>query len=69
MGTPFPDNAVGGQTLLIPAIQSPNFSLTAETGWAIFQNGDAYFFNITAEGSVTGPDWVINASGIFIYGN
>lgn len=53
---PFADPITGGTILVQPAIQSPNFSLTGKTGWAILVNGDAYFFNITAQGSVTAAD-------------
>lgn len=68
-----PENpVVGGTVLRIPAIQSPNFNESAGTGWAIFQNGNAFFFNITATGTITatefiGTDFVITASGIFFY--
>jgi hypothetical protein len=66
------DPIVGGTVLRIPAIQSPNFSLAGQTGWAIFQNGNAYFFNITAQGTITasafeGTDFVIYNSGEFFY--
>ncbi len=60
----------GGQgDLVIPALQSPNFDLATQTGWAIMKNGDAYFFNVTAEGSVTSNTVVIAGSGdgVFIY--
>ena len=61
----------GGQ-LTIGQIESPNFSLAGQTGWAILKNGNAYFFNLTAEGNVTatqflGTDFVINTSGAFFY--
>lgn len=65
-----PGNPVVGSTVLrIPAIQSPNFSMSAGTGWAIFQDGTAYFFDITASGSVTSTTLVIDSSGggIFFY--
>jgi hypothetical protein len=60
----------GGQgNLVIPQLQSPNFDLATQTGWAILKNGDAYFFNVTAEGSVTANTVVIAGSGdgVFIY--
>lgn len=53
----------GGGALVYPQIKSPNFSLTAQTGWAILKNGDAYFFNITTSGSVI----ISNGQGWFIY--
>jgi hypothetical protein len=66
------DPVVGGTILRIPAIQSPNFSMAGQTGWAIEQNGNAYFFNITAQGTITGSvfegnDFIINSSGAFFY--
>ena len=63
MGTPFPSNAVGGTTLLAPAIQSPDFSESGKTGWAILQNGDAYFYSLTAEGSITTTQVIAAGSG------
>lgn len=74
MGTPFgnPIVAFPNGDLVIPQVQSPNFDLAAKTGWAILQNGDAYFFNITASGDITasefdGPTFRINSDGVFIY--
>lgn len=63
------DPLVGSTVLRRPAIQSPNFDLNAQTGWAIFANGDAFFFNITAEGSVTSNTVIVNGSGdgVFVY--
>lgn len=60
---------VGGTTLRIPAIQSPNFSLANQTGWAIFADGSAYFFNVTVSGTITGGTLVIDgpAGGVFVY--
>lgn len=60
---------VGGTTLRIPAIQSPNFSIANQTGWAIFADGSAYFFNVTAAGTITGGTLVVDGptGGIFIY--
>jgi hypothetical protein len=62
----------GGGDLVYPAIMSPNFSLAGQTGWAILKNGNAYFFNITAEGTITatsfdGTDFIINSNGAFFY--
>jgi hypothetical protein len=37
---------VAGEVLTIPAIMSPDFSLSAKTGWAILLNGTAYFFGL-----------------------
>ncbi len=68
--TGFAHAIAGGQgNLVIPALQSPNFSLAGQTGWAILKNGDAYFFNVTAEGSVTATVVIAEGpgSGTFIY--
>lgn len=69
MGQPFPQEATAGGQLIIPQIYSPNFSIADKTGWAIMSNGDAYFFNITAEGAVTSNTVIVNGSGdgVFIY--
>lgn len=63
------DIAGGSGKLVITQLQSPNFSLADQTGWAILKNGDAYFFNITAEGSVTANTVIVKGSGdgVFIY--
>lgn len=60
--------------LLVPAINSPNFNLqnpaaSPSPSWAILQNGMAYFFGLTIEGggTFTGPDYIINPSGVFVY--
>lgn len=66
----FSNPVVGGQSTLIrDAIQSSNFNLANKTGWAIFKNGDAWFFNITATGAITGNVVVASGSGagVFIY--
>lgn len=70
MGTPFPNEVVGGGgALVVPVIRSPNFSLAGKTGWAIFSDGSAYFFNVTAAGAVTSNTVVVNGSGdgVFVY--
>lgn len=63
------DIAGGSGKLIVTALQSPNFSIADQTGWAIMKNGDAWFFNIVAEGSVTANTVVIAGSGdgTFIY--
>ena len=66
----FQHDIAGGQgNLVIPALQSPNFSIAAKTGWAIMRNGDAWFFNVTAQGAVTSNTVVVSGSGdgVFIY--
>jgi hypothetical protein len=61
--------AGGSGDLVVPEFQSPNFDLAAQTGWAVLRNGDAYFFNITAAGSVTSNTVIVKGSGdgIFVY--
>jgi hypothetical protein len=68
-GSGWGNPVVGGTTLRIPAIQSPNFSLINSTGWAIFADGSAYFFNVTVAGTITGGTLVIDGAtgGIFVY--
>lgn len=63
------DVAGGSGTLIATALQSANFSLADQTGWAIMKNGDAYFFNVTADGSVTSNTVIVSGSGdgVFIY--
>lgn len=66
----FSNPVIGGaSTLIRDAIQSSNFSLAARTGWAILKNGDAWFFNITATGEITGNSVVVSGSGggVFVY--
>jgi len=58
--------------LIYPQVKSPDFSLAGQTGWAILKNGNAYFFNVVATGTITatafiGTDFVINSSGEFFY--
>jgi hypothetical protein len=70
MGQPFPNEVVGGGgALVIPQIRSPDFSESGKTGWAIMANGNAYFFNITAEGNITVDTIEVSGSGtgVFVY--
>lgn len=62
----FENPIVGGTVLRIPAIQSPNY-VPGVSGWAIFQNGNAEFDNITIRGQFEGTDFVIDNAGIFFY--
>ncbi|HEY1618006.1 MAG TPA: hypothetical protein VGG25_10335, partial [Streptosporangiaceae bacterium] len=49
----FSDPVIGGSgDLVYPQIQSPDFSETAQTGWQIAKNGDAWFYDITAAGTL-----------------
>ncbi len=65
--------AFGSTSLRLPAINSPNFNLanpsaSPSPSWAILANGLAYFFGVVLSGgTVTGPDYIINSSGIFFY--
>lgn len=63
------DIAGGNGSLIITQLQSPNFSLTEKTGWAILKNGDAFFFDVTAEGAVSANTVIIkgNGGGLFVY--
>lgn len=62
----FTNDAVGGTTLVRPAIESPNF-VTNVSGWQIAQDGSAQFNNITIRGVFEGIDIVINSQGLFLY--
>lgn len=69
MTTPgFANPISAGGILVQPRIQSPNFSIAGQTGWAILANGLAYFFDIVLSGgTITGPDWILNSAGYFQY--
>lgn len=70
MSEGFQHAIAGGQgKLVVTQLQSPDFSLAAQTGWAIYRNGDAYFFNVTATGAVTANTVIIDGAGdgLFIY--
>lgn len=49
-------------------IMSDNFVMGV-SGWAILKNGNAYFYNITAEGNITSSAVVVEGAtgGVFIY--
>ena len=59
--------------LAIPSVQSPNFNLanpsaSPNPSWAILQSGIAYFVGLTLfGGTITGPDYIINTTGIYFY--
>lgn len=70
MGQPFANEVVGGGgALIVPVVRSPNFNLAAQTGWAIYANGNAYFFNVTATGAVTATSVIVDGggAGVFVY--
>jgi hypothetical protein len=59
-------------SLIYQQIKSPNFSLSGQTGWAILKNGNAYFYNVVATGTITatefiGTDFIIDSAGMFFY--
>jgi Right handed beta helix region len=67
MTTPFANPLTGAQGTLVRAqIKSPNFSIADETGWAIMQNGDAYFFNVTATGEIIATILVLQGAGTML---
>jgi len=62
----------GGTALRIPAVASPNFTLSPLAGWALMQDGSFYAADATVSGDVTatafdGTDFVINEYGGFFY--
>ena len=63
-----PENpVVGGTVLRRQAVQSPNY-VPGVAGWTIKQDGSAEFNNLTLRGVFNGTDYVINSTGIFLYG-
>src|ERR1017187_6558975 len=66
----FTNSIVGGAaTLIRNAIQSRNFSIPSQTGWSIMNNGNAYFFNVTATGTITSTTVIVAGAtgGVFVY--
>jgi hypothetical protein len=63
MGQPFPDDAVGGTTLIRPAIKSPNYD-SGVSGWTINQDGTAEFADLTVRGKIIVED---ADDGVFVY--
>jgi hypothetical protein len=62
---PFSNTVLGGaSTLIRKAIESPNFSIPNQTGWAINKDGTAYFFNVTVNGNVI----IASGGSLFFYG-
>jgi hypothetical protein len=62
----FENPVVGGTSLRIPAIQSPNYS-AGSAGWIIKIDGSAEFNNLTIRGTFLGADFIMNSDGLFIY--
>jgi hypothetical protein len=66
----FANSILGGVgTLIRNAIQSRNFSIPSQTGWSIMKNGNAYFFNVTATGTITSTTVIVAGAtgGVFVY--
>lgn len=62
----FIDPIVGGISLRIPAIRSPNY-VPGVSGWTINIDGSAEFNNLTIRGEFFGTDFIIENKGIFFY--
>lgn len=62
----FLDPIVGGQSLRIPSIHSPNYA-AGSAGWTINVDGSAEFNNLTIRGTFFGTNYIINSSGAFFY--
>jgi hypothetical protein len=62
----FTNPVFGGNTLIRPAIQSPNYS-PGVTGWSINRDGSAELNNLTLRGTFVGNDWILNDKGLFFY--
>lgn len=60
------DPVVGGTTLRIPDIHSPNF-VHLVSGWTINIDGSAEFNNLFFRGTLMGTDFEVNANGAFFY--
>lgn len=62
-----------GGALTIPQIMSTNFNIANPSAsptpsWAALKTGILYAFGLVLSGgTITGPDYIINTSGIFIY--
>jgi hypothetical protein len=68
MGMPFENPVVqnGTGSLVIPQIQSPNFTASI-SGWRISQDGSAEFNNLVIRGTFFGTNYIVSAGGIFFY--
>ena len=63
----FANTIVGGAAALIrAAIKSPNF-VSGSAGWQIAKDGTAEFNDLTVRGTFTGPQFVLDSSGLFLY--
>lgn len=63
----------GQGKLAIDQIQSPNFDLanppaSPPNSWALLKSGLAYFFGVVLSGgTLTGPDFILNTTGMYSY--
>lgn len=62
----FTNPVFGGNTLIRPAIKSPNYS-PGVSGWSINRDGSAELNDLTLRGTFLGTDWILNENGIFFY--
>jgi hypothetical protein len=65
-------DVVAGTTLVIPALQSPDY-VPGVSGWSLNIDGSVEFASGEFRGSITGgtlagTNFVINTDGIFFYG-
>ena len=62
-----PENpVVGGTALRRAAIRSPNY-VAGLTGWTINIDGSAEFNNLTIRGTFKGNDFILDATGFYLY--
>lgn len=62
MTVDFGNEAVGGTTLVLPAIQSPNYVEDYE-GWQVNSDGSAQFNSLDIQGNIV----VSGSNAIFVY--
>jgi hypothetical protein len=62
----FTNPVFGGNTLIRPAIRSPNYT-PGVAGWSINRDGTAELNNLTLRGTFVGNDWILNDKGLFFY--
>jgi hypothetical protein len=62
---PFSNPITGAQgTLVRKQIKSPDFDQVAQTGWAILQDGEAFFFDVTVAGKITASEIDVVVGGV-----
>lgn len=62
----FTNPVFGGNTLIRPAVRSPNYQQGVQ-GWKINRDGSAEFNDLTLRGTFVGTDWIQNDDGQFFY--